>query len=633
MDTLHHFFLFLMFMHYAVGSNSTCLKILPDSISKIPVEVGKNFTATCHLLEGSGYTSDDIEWVLGNISIAKQYYHKINETSVSVTVNVNSNVKGWLFCKTRKSLSFQSPCVYGILLDVGYPPLKPENLTCIAVQEGTDISSDLKCSWESESRDPLLDTTYTLHATILKPNPPLDVQVLAEVNFSTSLIVTWKHPIDKDTMKLLYVIRYRQVDSDVWTEVPESLIRAQTSFRLQSLEPYTEYVVQMRSIQERHQSYWSEWSATATVRTTEARQRIDIYAVCGLFDKAYSASACVGKGQKGFKACGMWPVDKTVYKDEDFEGAEVTEEPDPTLEDSREIEEEIKKPTERRKRKRISSFLNRPWKAMKSPFRCCCPCSDVDVMEPFVPPPDLEPEPDPEPPSPAPDHSGFKPINEKPIEHRKRKRIGSFLNRLWKAMKSPFRCCCPCSDVDVMEPFVPPPDLEPEPDPEPPSPAPDHSGVKPINESFESLYNVGEMLGSGGFGRVYEGTRKFDDKKVAIKQMLKIDNDCYLHIPGHPKPLVTEVALLLMMRREPISPYVIHLFEWFDHPQTFTLVMEYPEPCESLRDFITRNPRLCEPAAQVIVLQAMLAEHRLTAQVLTLPRRPNKCLGPRSLVV
>ncbi|XP_048032436.1 serine/threonine-protein kinase pim-2-like isoform X2 [Megalobrama amblycephala] len=210
------------------------------------------------------------------------------------------------------------------------------------------------------------------------------------------------------------------------------------------------------------------------------------------------------------------------------------------------------KPTERRKRKQIRSFLNRPWKAMKSPFRCCCPCSDVDVVKPFVPSPDLEPEPDPEPPSPA-------------------------------------------------------PDLEPESDPEPPSPAPDHSGVKTINESFESLYNVGEMLGSGGFGRVYEGTRKFDGKKVAIKEMLKIDNDRYLHIPGHPKPLVTEVALLLMMRREPISPYVIHLYEWFEHPQTFTLVMEYPEPCESLRAFITRNPRLCEPAAQVIVLQAMMA--------------------------
>ncbi|XP_048027289.1 interleukin-6 receptor subunit beta [Megalobrama amblycephala] len=330
MDTLHHFFLLLMFMHYAVGSNSTCLKILPDSISTIPVEVGKDFTAICHLLEGSGYTSDDIEWVLGNLSIPKQHYHKINETSVSVTVNVNSNMKGWLKCRARKPLSFQSQCTYGISLDPGYLPLKPENLTCVAVQEGTDISSDLKCSWESESQKPLLDTTYTLHATIcltnstytatckqrlakncvvnletfpfsldvtvwveaknalgsvrsdkllcndalnfVKPNPPLDVQVLAEVNFSTSLMVTWKHPIDRTMMKLSYVIRYRQVDSDVWTEVPESFIQAHTeSFRLQSLEPYTEYVVQMRCIQERHQSYWSEWSATATVRTAEAK--------------------------------------------------------------------------------------------------------------------------------------------------------------------------------------------------------------------------------------------------------------------------------------------------------------------------------------------------------------------------
>ncbi|XP_051730065.1 serine/threonine-protein kinase pim-2-like isoform X1 [Ctenopharyngodon idella] len=196
---------------------------------------------------------------------------------------------------------------------------------------------------------------------------------------------------------------------------------------------------------------------------------------------------------------------------------------------------------------------------------------------------------------------------EKPTEHKKRKRIRSFLNRLWKAMKHPFRCCCPCSAVDVVEPFVPPPVLEPEPDPEPPSPAPDHFSFKPNNESFESLYNVGAMIGSGGFGRVYEGTRKFDGKKVAIKRMLKIDNARYLDIPGHPKPLVTEVALLLMMRREPTSPFVIQLYEWFEHPRKFTLIMEYPEPCESLLDFINREPGPDEPVSRVIMLQAVVA--------------------------
>ncbi|XP_077104698.1 uncharacterized protein LOC143757774 [Siphateles boraxobius] len=191
-------------------------------------------------------------------------------------------------------------------------------------------------------------------------------------------------------------------------------------------------------------------------------------------------------------------------------------------------------------------------------------------------------------------------------ECRKRKGTGCLL-RLWKAMKCVFCCCCHCSAVNVVEPFVPPADLEPEPDPDPSSPAPDHSGVKTNNESFESLYNVIKMIGSGGFGRVYQGTRKFDGKKVAIKRIRKIDNNRYLNIPGHPKPLVTEVALLMMMRREPISPFVIQLYEWFEHPEEFTLVMEYPEPYDILLDFITRNHQVFEPTARFIMRQAVLA--------------------------
>ncbi|XP_067282017.1 serine/threonine-protein kinase pim-3-like isoform X2 [Pseudorasbora parva] len=195
---------------------------------------------------------------------------------------------------------------------------------------------------------------------------------------------------------------------------------------------------------------------------------------------------------------------------------------------------------------------------------------------------------------------------ETPTGSRKRNVIHSFLERLWKAMKSPFCCCC-LSAVDVVEPFVPPPDLEPEPDPKPSSPAPVHSVVEPNNESLESLYNVGKMIGSGMFGCVYEGTRKFDGKRVAIKRMTKFDNFLYLDIPGHPEPLVTEVALLLMMRREPISPYVIQLYEWFEHPRKFTLVLENPEPCESLKDALTRHPGLCETVARVFMQQAVLA--------------------------
>ncbi|XP_051539217.1 interleukin-6 receptor subunit beta-like isoform X2 [Myxocyprinus asiaticus] len=336
MDSSLHFLLLMMYLLYAVGSSSSCVRILPDSGQKILVEVGKEFTATCHLLKGSRYTADDIEWLLENKSIPKEKYFKINETAVRVTVNISSNVNGWLKCRAAKeSLSYEMPCLYGISLTTGYPPLMPKNLTCIAVQEHKEISPNFKCSWDPGTRHPLIDTTYTLYVQevfleyktsapetyssickehlassctvylstfphlmdlrvwvevnntlgsarsdelvrdasyFVKPNPPLDVRVQGEVNFSTSLMVTWKHPIDVNTIALRYVIRFCQAGSSVWTEVPEDLMHAYTeSFRLQSLQPYTDYVVQMRCIHESHKSYWSDWSANATDRTAEAK--------------------------------------------------------------------------------------------------------------------------------------------------------------------------------------------------------------------------------------------------------------------------------------------------------------------------------------------------------------------------
>ncbi|XP_052464549.1 interleukin-6 receptor subunit beta isoform X1 [Carassius gibelio] len=324
MDTSHHLLLLLMLLHYEAGFSHNCLKILPDSNSRIALEVGKNFTATCHLLEGSAHTSDDIEWTMRDIPIPKQFYHKINETAVSVTVNISSDMRGWLRCKAKES---QPDCyIYGISLHPGYPPLKPTNLSCIAVQEGEDISPNLNCSWDSGSRNPLFDTTYNVFAYItilnktytgdckqhhldrycvvnlerfphhvrlkvwvevknvlgserseqlenyseyfVKPNPPLNIQVLTEDNFSTSLMVTWEPPIQEYVLTLSYAIRYRKASSDVWVEVAESLTKGYT-FRLQSLEPYTQYVVQIRCIGENHSGYWSNWSAGVTGHASE----------------------------------------------------------------------------------------------------------------------------------------------------------------------------------------------------------------------------------------------------------------------------------------------------------------------------------------------------------------------------
>ncbi|XP_039529889.1 developmentally-regulated protein kinase 1-like isoform X3 [Pimephales promelas] len=321
------------------------------------------------------------------------------------------------------------------------------------------------------------------------------------------------------------------------------------------------------------------------------------------------------------------------------------------------------KPTKRKKMKRIRSFLRNVWTAVKSPSGCCSDSKAVDVVEPFVPPLDLDSEPDSDPdhsdslnssvsssdslnssvsssdslnrslsrsdsfqegicpPSPSqvsieptdisnvPTAHGAveaSPVNnsstEKRTKGKKMKRIRSFLRNVWTAVKSPSGCCSDSKAVDVVEPFVPPLDLLSEPDSDS-----RQSGVEPNHDSFKSLYNAGEMIGCGGYGRVFKGTRKFDGKKVAIKRMRKTSEDLYLAIPGHPKPLIAEVAVLLMMREEPVSPYAIQLHDWFEHPRKFTLVMEYPEPCESLLDFIYDNPQLDESTARLIMRQAVLA--------------------------
>ncbi|CAM4731476.1 unnamed protein product [Leuciscus chuanchicus] len=154
------------------------------------------------------------------------------------------------------------------------------------------------------------------------------------------------------------------------------------------------------------------------------------------------------------------------------------------------------------------------------------------VVEPFIPPADPAPEPS----SPAPDHSGVKPNS-----------------GLWTTVST----CSSSDDTSFFAWFLPDEEqvlsrsdsleeflCSPLPGQVPVEPTETSTGrtaqgaveASPVNksstESFESLYNVEKKIGSGGFGKVYAGTRKFDGKKVAIKRMSKIDNDCYLNIPG-----------------------------------------------------------------------------------------------------
>ncbi|KAG5834400.1 hypothetical protein ANANG_G00261110 [Anguilla anguilla] len=263
--------------------NFCCGKTYPES----PVlELGQSFTATCVLSEDgmreTGATAKDIFWV----------------------------------------------DVHGLFFAVGYPPEKPDNLSCIVLQSGKGLSRTMTCFWNPGERDPILNTTYTLLVEttvngkeyraaarrdrgsvvfsvypmftvlnisvevenplgkvrsdalildseyIVKTDPPKNLEVVSET-FPTSLLVRWEHPIDEAYVTLKYNIRYCPAGAHMWSQVPPSdLVGGIKSFRLQYLEPYTDYVVQVRCMHKEGHGYWSEWSRmSATARRKPVRPR------------------------------------------------------------------------------------------------------------------------------------------------------------------------------------------------------------------------------------------------------------------------------------------------------------------------------------------------------------------------
>ncbi|RXN20305.1 serine threonine- kinase pim-2-like protein [Labeo rohita] len=138
----------------------------------------------------------------------------------------------------------------------------------------------------------------------------------------------------------------------------------------------------------------------------------------------------------------------------------------------------------------------------------------------------------------------------------------------------------------------------------------DNSIVDLTTENILSRYEIGRKLGEGGFGSVYEGKRLEDGLEVAVKIAKKPKNMKYINISGHPTPLPLEVALLILVNREPKAPEIIQLLDWQDQPEYYIMVMERPSPCEELWDYLKRHGGILkEETARFIMAQATMAAH------------------------
>ncbi|XP_054665544.1 interleukin-6 receptor subunit beta isoform X2 [Grus americana] len=302
------------------GLVQSCGHIIPES----PVlALGSNFTALCILnescLDFGNIYANQIIWKIKNRVIPKEQYREINRTVSSVTFNDTSSLATPLTCNILADGQIEQN-IYGITVTIGLPPEKPKNLSCIVYQV-SKLTYPMTCTW-NPGRHTFLDTHFRLKyrwpqenfpdcipkdvnnsctisdvqffvnlevwveavnalgkaesdplvldpIEIVKPLSPHNLTVNSGI-LPTVLKLSWENRISAALMKLKFNIRYRIMGNTNWMQVPpEDTASPRTSFSVQGLRPYTEYVFSIRCMKEDGVGYWSDWSEEKTGVTTE----------------------------------------------------------------------------------------------------------------------------------------------------------------------------------------------------------------------------------------------------------------------------------------------------------------------------------------------------------------------------